>query len=219
MPVPLLELPVAVDPELEESVLPPVLADPVGPPVVLEPLRFVLVLPVGPDRTIPPGVADDPVPELVLEPVPELVEPMDEPPVDPVVPVPDGFVEPALGPEVGVLLLGEPEAAPWPPPLVPEPVPDCARAKPPPQDKAAAAAMARILEVFLMRFSVASCDVAVMSIGRTPKEHRTWSAIAVPRPLAPVQRWLEQSLHSLVRARVTSRGRATEAASDRSSTT
>jgi hypothetical protein len=50
------------------------------------------------------------------------------------------------------LLLGEPEA---PPPLVPEPVPvpDCARAKPPPHAKAAAAAMVRILEVFLMPIS------------------------------------------------------------------
>ncbi len=53
-------------------------------------------------------------------------------------------------------MLGEPDAPPWPPPLVPEPV--CASAKPPPQAKATAAARVIILEVCLTYFSlIAMC--------------------------------------------------------------
>jgi hypothetical protein len=122
---PLLVPPVALEllelPELLESVLLPVLDEPLVLPELVDEFGLVLVLPVGPERTIPPGV--------VVE------------------------VEPAFGPDVELLLLGEPDAPPWPPPLVPEPVPVpvCASAKPPPHAKAAA--RVRILVVCLMHFS------------------------------------------------------------------
>ena len=61
---------------------------------------------------------------------------------------------PDCGPDVVVLLLGEPEAPPWPLALVPElepPLLPCAMA--PPHARAAAAEMARILRVCLMHYS------------------------------------------------------------------
>src|SRR5439155_2179558 len=69
-------------------------------------------------------------------------------------------VLPAFGPEVDVLLLGEPDAPPWPPALVPDPVPvppapPCA--KTPPHASAAAAERARILKVCLMHYSCCVC--------------------------------------------------------------
>jgi len=63
-------------------------------------------------------------------------------------------VPPACGPDVVLLLLGEPEAPPWPLALVPElepPLLPCATA--PPHARAAAAEMARILRVCLMHYS------------------------------------------------------------------
>ena len=105
-------------------------------PLFIEPL-LVVSLPV----VVPLPIDDEPVvPDPVAVPVDRVVlllfiDPLDVP-VDPVVP--------ALGPELVVLLLGEPEAPPWPP--LDEPV--CASA--PPHTMAAAAERARILKVFLM---------------------------------------------------------------------
>lgn len=66
--------------------------------------------------------------------------------IEPLV-VPVELVAPAFGPEFCVLLLGAPEAPPWP--LLSEPV--CANA--PPHARAAAAESARILRVCLMGYS------------------------------------------------------------------
>jgi hypothetical protein len=109
-------------------------------PVPVEPLPIV----DDPVVPVPVPVVEDPVVPPVAVPL-ERVVPVSVA-VLPVVPV-----WPAVGPEVVVLLLGEPEAPPWPLALVPEPVPellDCASA--PPQASAAAAERARILKVCLM---------------------------------------------------------------------
>ncbi len=124
-----------------------------------------LMLPVGPERTVPPGVTDEPVfglssfrlttwcclSEVPLGDVPPLVAAPTpgEPPVLAPAPAP----EPVLAPVPAL-----PEPVPVPAPALPEPVPppappDCATAKPPPQASAAAAARARILEVCLMGIS------------------------------------------------------------------
>ena len=144
--------------ELDEPV--PVVALPVVPlpvvpvPVVLLPvvlpvaLRPVEPLPMVPLRSLPVpigllAVGDEPVvpvpaavPVERVVPLGLLIDPLD---------VPVELVEPAFGPEFCVLLLGEPEAPPWPPEL------DWARA--PPHAIAAAAESARILKVCLMGYS------------------------------------------------------------------
>ena len=131
--------------ELEEPV--PDVALPVVPlPVVLLPvvLRPVEPLPMVPLRSLPlpiglVAVGDEPVVPVALPvervvPLGLLIDPLE---------VPVELVEPAFGPEFCVLLLGEPEAPPWPPD-------DCARA--PPHAIAAAAESARILKVCLMGY-------------------------------------------------------------------
>jgi hypothetical protein len=150
-----IELPDVPVPELVEL---PVLLVPLVDPVELLPVVSVPLVPV-PVELLPvvpvPLLVDDPVVPPVAVPlerfVPLLFIELPVEPVDPVVP--------AFGPEVEVLLLGEPDAPPWPPPaLVPAPVPvppappvPCARA--PPHASAAAAESARILKVCLMRYS------------------------------------------------------------------
>jgi homeobox protein ESX1 len=103
-------------------------------PVVDDPVAPVPVVPVAGEPLVVPVAV--PVERVVL---PLLIEPLVVP-VEPVVP--------AFGPELWVLLLGEPEAPPWPPAPA-EPV--CARA--PPHAIAAAAERARILRVCLMGYS------------------------------------------------------------------
>ena len=144
--------------------LPPAVPLPMALPVVPEVPLLCEPLPlVGPPLAVagvPLPMVDPVVPVPLVEPVVPVVEPVVEPvvpvavPVERVVPVPVAVlpvvpVWPAVGPDVVGLLLGEPEAPPWPPALVPEPVlPDCANA--PPQANAAAAERARILKVCLM---------------------------------------------------------------------
>jgi hypothetical protein len=135
---------VAVSLDIDEPLM--LLPLPVVPlPIVL---LVVPLLVVGDDPVVPVAV---PVEGVVPVPVAVL----------PVVPLP---VEPAVGPEVVVLLLGVPEAPPWPVALVPEPppwllapvpvpVPEPDWASTPPHASAAAAERARILKVCLMRYS------------------------------------------------------------------
>jgi hypothetical protein len=131
-----------------DPVLPLLVVSRVALPVVPAPYDVV------PDDVVPVPVADEPV-----APVPLVDEPLVAPvavPLERVVllgllidplEVPVEPVVPAFGPELVVLLLGEPEAPPWPPP----PVPVCASA--PPHAIAAAAERARILKVCLMGYS------------------------------------------------------------------
>jgi len=111
-------------------------------PLPVEPVALLSVVPLGieDEPVVPVPVVVDPLVVPVVERVvlPLLVVPL----VVPVVPV-----VPAFGPELVVLLLGAPEAPPWPP----VPVPVCASA--PPHAIAAAAERARILKVCLMGYS------------------------------------------------------------------
>jgi hypothetical protein len=152
-PLELIPLPVVPLPVVPLVVLLPVCDEPVAVPEFVVPVPVVeRVVPDGPERTMPPGVV---VVELF-----GLMVPDDE----------FGLVFAAPTP-------GEPDVPLWPPvaPAVPallpepvlpaEPVPDvCARAKPPPQVSAAAAARVRILEVCFMHVSF-WCEVGSMPIG------------------------------------------------------
>jgi len=123
-------------------------------PLPVEPVALLSVVPLGieGEPVVPVPIEDvpvvgDPLVVPVVERVvlPLLVVPLVAP-VVPVVPVaPVVPVVPAFGPELVVLLLGAPEAPPWPP------VPVCASA--PPHAIAAAAERARILKVCLMGYS------------------------------------------------------------------
>jgi len=106
-------------------------------PVVEEPVVPVVEEPVVPGPVAPVG--DEPLVVPVAVPVERVVLLFIEPLVVP--------VAPGLGAVLWALLVGEPEAPPWPP-LV-EPV--CASA--PPHASAAAAERARILKVCLMGYS------------------------------------------------------------------
>jgi len=119
---------------------------------------LMLPLPVEPVAVlsvVPLGIEDEPVVPVPIEDVPVVVDPLVVPVVERVVlpllvvplVVPVVPVVPAFGPELVVLLLGAPEAPPWPP----VPVPVCASA--PPHAIAAAAERARILKVCLMGYS------------------------------------------------------------------
>ena len=135
-PLMLLPLPL-VPPDIELLPVVPLLCEPlplVGPPFA-EGGTPPAVEPVAVEPAVPPVAV--PVERVVPAPVPVAVLP--------VVPV-----LPAVGPEVVELLLGVPEAPPWPPALVPEPVPVPDWASAPPHARAAAAERARILKVCLM---------------------------------------------------------------------
>jgi len=148
---------------LPEFVVPlPMVVEPVALRELVVPVPVVdPMLPDGPERTTPPGVVVvEPVPELLIVPDVELglvfaAPTPGEPDVPPVALVPE---VPEV-PDVPVPLL-EPVPA--------EPVPDdCARAKPPPQVSATAAARVRILGV--CRINVSCCVSRFMPIGRTPR--------------------------------------------------
>jgi hypothetical protein len=111
VPLPVDEL-VEPEPVPVIGVLPPVVPELVEEPLVPEP--------VVPEPVVPEPVVPEPVVPAVLPLERVVLLPIDELPVVPVLP--------ACGPEVEVLLLGEPEAPPCPLALVPEPelLPDCA---------------------------------------------------------------------------------------------
>lgn len=141
--------------------LPVVLLPVEAAPVVAEPLvpLRIELLPVEPVLVDEPGAL--PLERFVLLPVSVLL---------PVVPM-----LPACGPEVEVLLLGEPEAPPWP--LVPVPVPPWAKA--PPHASAAAAERARILKVCLMHDSC--CVVGCLRQGRRVSTRAFGNGCAIGR--------------------------------------
>lgn len=89
------------------------------------------------------------------------------------VPVPVWPAVPALGPLMVELLLGEPEAPPWP--LVPVPAPPWAKA--PPHAIAAAAERARIWKVCLMHDSC--CVVGCLRQGRRVSTGRFGNGCAI----------------------------------------